>query len=73
MHVPKTLWKQMKAYEAQGFHVVSLEHREGSHWCARFREFPQPQFITQNAHDPRALKNNIARFKRLMRTHEKSD
>ena len=71
MDVPKPLWKQIKTYESHGFHVVSLQHRAGSHWCARFQEFPQPQFITQNASDPRALKNNIARFRRLAK--EKHD
>jgi len=65
MNVPKVLYKQIKTYEAHGFHLEQLEHRAGSHWCARFREFPQAQFITANANDPRALKNNIARYRRL--------
>lgn len=67
MDVPKPLLKQIRIYEAHGFHLVSLKPRNGSHWCARFKEFSEPQFITQNADDPRALKNNIARFKRLTR------
>ncbi len=65
MNVPKVLHKQIKTYEAHGFHVEHLEHRAGSHWCARFKEFPQAQIIKVNAKDPRALKNNIARYRRL--------
>lgn len=65
MHVPKPLFKQIKLYEANGFHAVEITPRAGSHWRVRFREFTEPQFITKNGSDPRALKNNIARFKRL--------
>lgn len=65
MNVPKVLYKQIKAYEAHGFHLEHLENRAGSHWFVRFKEFPQAQIITANAKDPRALKNNIARYRRL--------
>lgn len=65
MKTPISLRKQIKVYEAHGFHAVSIEPRAGSHWCIKFAEFIQPQIVTVNAHDPRALKNNISRYKQL--------
>ena len=65
MDAPKSLRQQFKHYEAHGFHPVDAEPRCGSHWKVRFAEFPEAQFLTVNANDPRALKNNVCRFRRL--------
>lgn len=65
MEAPKALRQQIKFYEGHGFHAVDAQPRAGSHWRVRFAEFDEPQFLTVNADCPRALKNNVARFKRL--------
>lgn len=65
MEVPKVLRGQLRHYEAHGFTVVSVEPRAGSHFRVVFAEFSEPQFLTKNGSDPRAWKNNVARFKRL--------
>jgi hypothetical protein len=61
----KRLGRQLKEYEKHGFTVKTLEPSRGSHVRVVFNEFSEPQFLTVHAGDPRALKNNIARFKRL--------
>lgn len=66
MNVPRVLREQVKEYERAGFHVTAVEPRSGSHFKVWFAEFPdQPQIITKNVLDWRALKNNIARYKRI--------
>lgn len=65
MDAPKSLRQQFKHYEAHGFHPISAEPRAGSHWKVRFAEFDEPQFLTCNICDPRSLKNNVCRFRRL--------
>jgi len=70
MKVTQRLRKQVKEYEREGFHVVSIENRTGSHKLVTFAEFPEPQILTACQSDWRALKNNIARFKRLAKQHE---
>lgn len=66
MNVPRVLREQVKEYERAGFHVAAVEPRSGSHFKVWFAEFPDhPQIITKNALDWRALKNNIARYKRI--------
>lgn len=60
----------MKEYEREGFHVVSIENRSGSHKLVTFAEFPDPQIVTASQSDWRALKNNIARFRRLAEQHK---
>ena len=65
MEAPKGLRQQLKHYEGHGFTAIEAVPRAGSHWRVRFAEFDEPQFLTVNANCPRALKNNIARFKRL--------
>lgn len=67
MSVPAALRKQFAEYERAGFHVVSAEPRAGSHWKVIFQEFTEPQFLTINSSDTHALRNNIARFRRLVR------
>ena len=59
--------KQLLDYERAGFHVVELNmgRGKGSHAKVIFAEFSTPQFLTTHINDPRAMKNNIARFKRL--------
>lgn len=65
MEIPRPLREQIKFYERHGFHVVSLEYREGAHFKLTFAEFKQPQFITKNVNEPRGWKNNVSRYKRL--------
>jgi hypothetical protein len=70
MKITQRLRKQVKEYEREGFHVVSIENRAGSHKLLTFAEFPEPQIVTACQSDWRAFKNNIARFKRLAKQHE---
>lgn len=35
-----------------------------------FAEFNEPQILTRNIDEPRALKNNLARFRRLVKEQE---
>lgn len=70
MKVNQRMRKQIKEYEREGFHVVSIEDRAGSHKMLRFAEFPEPQIVSDCKSDWRALKNNIARFRRLAKEHE---
>lgn len=70
MKVTQRLHKQIKEYEREGFHLISLENRSGSHKLVRFAEFPEPQIITACKSDWRAIKNNIARFRRLAEQHK---
>ena len=65
MKVSQRMRKQIKEYEREGFHVVSVEDRAGSHKMVTFAEFSEPQIVTDSKSDWRALKNNIARFRRL--------
>lgn len=66
MNVPRVLREQVKEYERAGFHVIDVEPRSGSHFKVWFAEFDTPQIITKNAVDWRALKNNIAHYKRQL-------
>ena len=70
MKLSQGLRKQVKEYEREGFHVVSIENRSGSHKMLTFAEFPEPQIVTACQSDWRALKNNIARFRRLAKQHK---
>lgn len=70
MNIPRVLREQIKAYEREGFHAVAVEPRAGSHFKVVFAEFIEPQILTKNASDPRALKNNIARFRKLSKLKE---
>jgi hypothetical protein len=65
MKIARSLRKQIKEYEREGFHVIAIENRAGSHKMLRFAEFSEPQVVTSSKSDWRALKNNIARFRRL--------
>lgn len=66
MNVPRVLREQVKEYEKAGFHVIAVEPRNGAHFKVWFAEFPdQPQIITKNALDWRALRNNISHYKRI--------
>lgn len=68
MNIPRVLRGQLKAYEKAGFHVIDVEPRAGAHFKVWFAEFPdQPQIITKNQTDPRAVWNNIAHYKRVAR------
>ena len=70
MKISQRMRKQVKEYEREGFHVVSIEDRAGSHKMLKFAEFPEPQIVSDCKSDWRAVKNNIARFRRLAKEHE---
>jgi hypothetical protein len=65
MQIPRRLRKQLKEYEAAGFHLTDLERAAGSHYKVNFAEFPERVVLTENHIEPRAIKNNIAMFKRM--------
>ena len=65
MQIPRPFRKQFEVYEKAGFHVKDLEPSRGSHAKVWFEEFTEPQMLSKNVGDPRALKNNIARFRAL--------
>ena len=65
MNTPRCLHEQLKEYTKAGFHVVKWEARSGAHFKIWFAEFETPQIITKNCNEPRSMKNNIARYKRL--------
>jgi hypothetical protein len=73
MKVPQCLRKQILEYEKAGFHVIDLENRSGSHFKITFAEFPEPQFITKNGSDWRAIKNNISSYRRQLKEHEEKE
>lgn len=73
MKVPQVLRKQILEYEKAGFHVIDLEARSGSHFKIVFAEFPEPQFITKNGSDWRAIKNNISSYRRQLKEHEEKE
>jgi hypothetical protein len=70
MQVPKKIRKQIKEYEAAGFHVIDWEPAAGSHFKVNFAEFPERMVLTASTLEPRAIKNNIAMFKRMARQLE---
>ena len=70
MKINQRMRKQIKEYEREGFHVVSIEDRAGSHKMLKFAEFSEPQIVSDCRSDWRALKNNIARFRRLMKEEQ---
>jgi hypothetical protein len=69
MNIPRVLRDQLKFYEGKGFHVTSIEPRNGAHFLVVFAEFPQAQIISKNGSDPRAWHNNVAQYRRLQREH----
>lgn len=73
MKVTQRLRKQIKEYEREGFHVVAIENRSGSHKLLTFAEFPEPQIVTSCQSDWRAFKNNISRFRRLAEQHKEKN
>lgn len=70
MNIPRVLRDQLKVYEAHGFHVVDVTPRAGAHFKVTFAEFSEPQFLTKNIGEPRSLKNNLARFRNLMKEQQ---
>jgi hypothetical protein len=70
MKINQRMRKQIKEYEREGFNVVDIQDRAGSHKLLIFAEFPEPQIVTDCKSDWRALKNNIARFRRLAKENE---
>ncbi len=65
MDIPRALRKQLAYYAREGFHAVDIKHAAGAHVKVIFAEFSKPQILTRNIDEPRALKNNLARFRRL--------
>ena len=65
MKLPRVYRDQFLAYEKAGFHVKEIEPSKGSHLRVTFEEFPEVQFLTMHLGCPRALKNNISRFRGL--------
>lgn len=65
MSIPRVLREQAKFYESKGFHMIEAEARNGSHFLVKFAEFPEPQIVTKNAGDHRAMHNNISVYRRL--------
>jgi len=70
MHFPKALRKQLIEYEKAGFTITEIEPRSGSHFLIVFAEFPQPQIVSKNASEPRAIKNNISIYRRMAAEHK---
>lgn len=70
MNIPRQFRKQFAAYERAGFRVreIDVNAGKGSHIKAIFCEFSEPQWLTMHVDDdPRSIRNNIARFRRLAR------
>ena len=65
--ITKQFRKQLEVYAKEGFTVKHLETAKGAHYKVWFNEFSEPQHLSTHIGEPRALKNNIARFKRLAR------
>jgi hypothetical protein len=64
--VPMMLRKQLQQYAGAGFNAKRVEASgKGGHFRVWFREFPDVQFLTVHVGDPRAIRNNLSRFKRL--------
>lgn len=63
MKVPTKFRDQLKEYSRAGFKATSMEPRRGSHWLVVFERIG-PAILTANMSDPRAIKNNIAEFRR---------
>ncbi len=65
-NIPPPMRKQLQRYEEEGFTATRVETTgKGGHFRVRFREFPDVQFLTVHTGDPRAVQNNLSRFKRL--------
>lgn len=70
--LPKRLAEAFRLYEREGFTVQSVE-RATKHWKVKFNEFPETQFLTSNDVDGHALKNNVARFRRLAKKGQSNE
>ena len=71
MDIPRALRKQLAYYSKEGFDAVEIKPAAGSHVKVTFAQFTEPQIVTKNIDEPRALKNNLARFRRLAKTLKK--
>jgi hypothetical protein len=69
MRVPKMMREQFRAYTRAGFTPVSVEQINASHFKVIFAEFSEPQWLTAHVGDPRSIRNNLSRFKRLKEQH----
>lgn len=65
MSIPRPFREQFLIYEREGFHVKHFQPTKGSHAKVQFEEFPEVQVLTKNVGDPRAIKNNVSRFRAL--------
>ncbi len=73
MEAPRRLRGVLRELERQGFVAVACEPRKGSHWAVTFRGISTPQIMTSNGSEPRAMKNHVARLKRLMAEGERGE
>jgi hypothetical protein len=73
MAIPRVLRDQAKFYASKGFHIIDAEPRAGSHFLVTFAEFPEPQIITKNMKDPRAMHNNVSAYRRLKEKNSGTD
>ena len=64
-NIPRVLREQAKFYGTKGFHMIEVESRNGSHFLAKFAEFPEMQIVTKNLGDVRAMLNNVSTYRRL--------
>jgi hypothetical protein len=64
MQIPKVLREQVRAYEKAGFNVVDCKPASGAHFKLWFKEFEEPQVVTKNVADYRAMKNNLSQLRR---------
>ena len=69
MSIPRVLRDQARFYESKGFHIIDAQPRAGSHFLVTFAEFPEPQIVTKNVKDPRAMHNNVSVYRRLKEKH----
>jgi len=67
MQIPKAIRKQVEYYAREGFDVIHAEPRAGSHFKAIFAQFSEPQILAKNVGDPRAWRNNVSRYRRLVK------
>jgi hypothetical protein len=70
MIVPKVLRKQIQEYKTAGFHPTRIQSGTSSHFKVWFAEFEGMQVITANLNDPRAIRNNLARYRRLQQEQQ---
>lgn len=72
MQIPRVLREQVKAYAREGFHVIDVQPRAGAHFMVRFAEIDGQYLISKNAACPRAVKNNVAAYRRQLKPRQEN-